>query len=277
MATETKTAPAKGTEAEKATPPKKPSSAASLAELGIKVGVPKTDPTNKTFLIYGPSGCGKTRLAASASLVPELGRVLLVDVEAGSSSIENIYQANIDVARPADYDELKAVIEFVLNDDHEYGTVIIDTVGKMMEFMEVEQDKKKSNNKFEKWAALAEDTLRWTELLHRSGLTVILIAHTDSEKDESTGKITTSPYFLGRKTGKEAPKIFDVIAYMYVDEHPTEAGKTIRVLQTEGIDGKIAKDRTDALPILMGNPLMSKIYNRIASGVTGKPLKVEGE
>ena len=146
----------------------------------------------------------------------------------------------------------------------------------MMEFMEVELDKRQSKNKFEKWASLAEDTLAWTELLHRSGYMVILLAHTEQEKDELTGKVTTSPYFLGRKTGREAPKIFDVIAYLYVDRHP-ETDDPLRVLQTEGVDGIIAKDRTDTLPNFMGDPLMSKVYNRIKGGVIGKPDKLEGE
>lgn len=260
----------------KEAPKKKPSGAAALASLGIAVGTPQTSPDNKTALIYGPPGSGKTRFASSASEVEELGRVLLVDVEAGSASIENVYTENIDVARPTDYAELKQVIEFVLNEEHDYGTIIIDTVGKMMEFMEKEFDKQNSKNAYEKWALLAEDTLKWTELLHRSGLFVILLAHTDSDKDDTTGKVSTFPYFLGKKTGKEAPKIFDIIGYLYVDKHP-ETGDPLRVLQTEGVDGKVAKDRTDTLPNYMGNPLMSKVYNRIKGGVIGKPDSVEGE
>lgn len=260
----------------KAAPKKKPSGAEALAALGLSVGTPKTQPNNKTALIYGPPGSGKTRFAASASEVAALGRTLLIDLEAGSASIENIYKNNIDVVTPGDYAKLKATIEFVLNEEHEFGTVIIDTVGKMMEFMEKEFDKRNSKNAYEKWALLAEDTLKWIELLHRSGYFVIVLGHTDSDKDDTTGKVTTSPYFLGKKTGKEAPKIFDIIGYLYVDTHP-ETGEPLRVLQTEGVDGKIAKDRTDTLPNFMGNPLMSKVYKRIEGGIIGKPDSVEGE
>lgn len=240
----------------------------NLKDLGIPIGPPVTKANNKTFLIYGDPGAGKTRLAASASAVKDLQRVLLIDVEAGSSSIENVYKDNIDVIRPGDWDELKQVLEVLLNEDHGYQTVIVDTIGKMMEFMKPHQEKRAGNNKFEVWSLLADDTLRFTEMLHRTGMTVIMLAHTDSEKDELTGKVTTMPYFLGRKTGKEGPKIFDVIAYLYVDKD--DEGEPLRVLQTEGYEGKVAKDRTDTIPVLLGDPTMSKIYEYIKAGVPGK-------
>lgn len=240
-----------------------------LSSLGIPIGPPVTKANNKTFLIYGPPGSGKTRLAASASEVKDLQKVLLIDVEAGSASIENLYTKGIDVIRPSDWDELKAVLEALLNnDDHGYQTVIIDTIGKMMEYMLPHAEKKAGSNKFAVWGNLADDTLRFIDMLHRTGMTVIVLAHTDSEKDELTGKVTTSPYFLGRKTGKEGPKIFDVIAYLYVDKD--DEGDPLRILQTEGMDGIIAKDRTDTIPVLLGQPNMTKVHDYIASGVVGK-------
>lgn len=241
----------------------------NLKDLGIPIGPPVTKANNKTFLIYGPPGAGKTRLAASASEVEDLSRVLLIDVEAGSASIENVYKDNIDVIRPGDWTQLKDVLEALLNEDHGYQTVIVDTIGKMMEFMKPHQEKRAGNNAFEVWSLLADDTLRFTEMLHRTGMTVIMLAHSESEKDELTGKVTTMPYFLGRKTGKEGPKIFDVIAYLSVDKHP-ETGDPLRVLQTEGYEGITAKDRTDTIPVLLGDPTMSKIYEYIKAGVPGK-------
>src|SRR5690554_735949 len=225
-----------------------------IQTLGIPIGPPVTNANNKTSLFFGPPGAGKTRLAASAAQVEELRKVLLIDVEAGSASIENLYTEGIDVIRPGDWDQLKSVLEFLLNEEHDYQTVIVDTIGKMMEFMLPHAEKKAGSNKFAVWGTLADDTLRFVEMLHRTGMTVIMLAHTDTDKDELTGKITTSPYFLGRKTGKEGPKIFDIIAYLYVDKD--EEGEPIRVLQTEGYDGIIAKDRTDTLPVLLGNPDM---------------------
>lgn len=241
----------------------------SMAALGVAMGTPETKANNKSWLVYGEPGAGKTRFAASSAEVPELGRALLVDLEAGSASIENVYTEDIDVIRPSDWPETKQVLEALLNEEHPYQTVIIDTVGKLMQFMEPFADKKGGNNKFEKWAILADTTLEFIELLHRSGMSVMVLAHTDSEKDELTGKVTKMPYFLGRKTGKEGPKIFDIIGYLYVDKHP-ETGDPLRVLQTEGFDGIIAKDRTDKLPVLMGNPTMTKAYDAIVNGKPGK-------
>lgn len=240
-----------------------------IAEMGIEIGTPKTRADNKTYLIYGPPGVGKTRLAASASEVSDLQRVLLIDVEAGSASIENIYQDNIDVARPTDFAQLKVLLEFLINEEHEYQTVIIDTVGKLMDLVFVETSRVNTSNAFARWGDLADKTLEWIEMLHRTGMTVIVLAHTDTEKDDLTGKVTTYPYFLGRKTGKEGPKIFDIIGYLRYDEHP-ETKDIIRVLQTEGDLSTIAKDRTDTLPVLLGAPDFTKIYGYIKSGKPGK-------
>lgn len=246
-----------------------------LGSLGVPMGPVVSKPDNKSWLIYGPPGAGKTRLAASCSEVEALSPVLVVDFEAGSSSIENIYNGDtIDVIRPSNWEEAKAVLEALLNEDHGYKTLVLDTVGKMMDFMEKELDKKASKNKYEKWAALADNTLDFIDLLHRSGLNVIVLAHTESEKDELTGKITTAPYFLGRKTGKEGPKIFDIIGFLYVTKHP-ETDEPLRVLQTEGYDNIVAKDRTDTLPVQFGAPTMAKAYAYIAAGKPGKGRSTE--
>lgn len=233
------------------------------------MGPVKKKPNEKSWLIYGPPGSGKTRLAASAVEVKELGPVLHIDFEAGTSSIENLYNEDdpLTIVRPGDWDDANAVFAALLDEDHGYQTVIIDTVGKMMEFLEPVLARKYADDGFAKWRVLAEKTLGIIEDLHKTHLNVIVLGHSDSEKDELRGGINTMPYFLGKKTGKDAPKIFDVIAYLYVED--TEDGP-MRVLQTEGTKGTIAKDRTDTIPAYLGNPTYTKIYNYVASGVTGK-------
>lgn len=247
-----------------------------FASLGVKMGPPVTPPNQKSWLIYGPPGSGKTVLAASASSVPDLCDVALIDFEAGSISIETspyVDKEHVTVFRPNNWEESKAVLEALLNEEHNFQTVILDTVGKMMQFMEPEVSRRATTNGkedgFKKWRLLADDTVHFVELLHRSGMNVIMLAHKDDEKNNITGRINTFPYFLGQKTGKEAPKIFDIIGYLYVDRHP-KTGEPLRVLQTEGYDDVVAKDRTDTLPVLFGDPTMERAYEYIKAGKPGK-------
>lgn len=46
--------------------------------------------SSHSILIYGDSGCGKTRLAATAALIPEIQRVVYLDLENGHDTILNM-------------------------------------------------------------------------------------------------------------------------------------------------------------------------------------------
>lgn len=46
--------------------------------------------SSHSILIYGDSGCGKTRLAATAALIPEIQRIVYLDLENGHDTILNM-------------------------------------------------------------------------------------------------------------------------------------------------------------------------------------------
>lgn len=234
-----------------------------MGSLGIAMGPVVKRPNEKSYMLYSRPGVGKSTLAASAVEVPELGPVLFIDFEAGTTSLEGKYDESdpITIIRPESWDQANTVFAALLDEDHGYKTVVIDTIGKMMEYMDEIFAKQYTKNPYERWSRLAEESLGLIERLHKSHLNVIVLAHSDQEKDDLRGNISTYPYFLGRKTGKEAPKIFDVIGYLDLvddDEHGT-----IRVLQTEGTAGITAKSRITTLPPYLGNPTFPKIYEHV--------------
>lgn len=233
-----------------------------LGSLGVPMGPVVKKPAEKSYLVYSRPGAGKSTLAASAAQVPDLGPVLLIDFEAGTTSLEGLYDETdpLTIIRPENWQQANDIFAALLDEEHGYKTVIIDTIGKMMQFMDTVYEKKFSANPFERWSALADTSLQLVEDLHKSHLNVIVLAHDESEKDDKRGSITTYPYFLGRKTGKEAPKIFDVIGYLYVEEDDDQDDGILRVLQTVGTGGVTAKSRITTLPHYLGQPDFKKIY-----------------
>jgi len=80
-----------------------------------------------TALIYGRSGSGKTTIAAS---FPK--KVLLLDVhDKGTDSIRDI--EGIDVFNVVNWEDFEAVYWALSKGDHEYKTVVIDTVSNLQD------------------------------------------------------------------------------------------------------------------------------------------------
>lgn len=81
-------------------------------------------PQNQNFLLYGDTGVGKTRLASSA---PD---VLVIDVnDKGTDSVRRDYDPNV---YPVEYwREILDAYWFLQEGDHEFKSVVIDTVSNM--------------------------------------------------------------------------------------------------------------------------------------------------
>jgi DNA replication protein DnaC len=106
----------------------------------------------KSMLFYGDAGRGKTWLAASISEVAEFGPVLLIDAEGGSSAIARDFKT-VDVIQVEKHEQFQAVYDWLMEGDHKYQTIIIDTIGVVMDRAEKFFGEKPENkgNKFGKW------------------------------------------------------------------------------------------------------------------------------
>src|SRR5687767_15519909 len=83
---------------------------------------------NINMLVYGQYGVGKTLLAGSADEVPELRKVLMLDIEGGKLTLRHTYP-NVEVVRIADWNKLADVYDELRAGLHtQYNTVIIDSL-----------------------------------------------------------------------------------------------------------------------------------------------------
>lgn len=216
----------------------------------------------KSILLFADPGRGKTWLASSISEVEEYNPVLLIDVEGGASAIARDWK-NVDVVNVTTHEGFVKVIEELLGNPNYYKTVIIDTLGVVMDRAEkfFGEKPENKNNKFGKWGDLKNWANEIFRSLHTAPFTSILIAHALDEKDENSGAIKTTAMLPG-SFKSTLPGIPDIVGYLTVEQ--TEEGPQ-RVLITGNSDRLITKNRF-GLPPKIYQPSMKKIIDLINQG-----------
>jgi len=228
--------------------------------------------TPKSILIYGPPKKGKTVFATSIIDVPGFERVLLVDVEGGSSSV-NAWHPNVDVIETPTAREFTRVVEALLNNELvepesglPYQVVIIDTLDKAQERqLEVyAADPKSAKDGFFKWGALKTWTAKMADYLHMAPFLTIFIAHQDDDKDESSGVVTTTVLLAGKSrfTFPSTPDIIGHFSVVTVEEDGKKAPRRIVdfTVSDKLITGQRYADKINGKFI---DPTMEKIFRNI--------------
>lgn len=225
------------------------------------------------ILVYGDPGIGKTRLAGSASLIPEMSPVLLIDVEGGTMSLADDFP-DVDVVRVTTWDDMNSVYSELYDNPNLYKTVILDSITEMQKFSmdEIMRDAVKKNPErdpevpgMREWGINGEQIRLLVRAFRDLHMNVILTALSKEDKDERTGITKTKPSLTG-KLKDEVAGFMDIVSYMYKKRVKVE-GSTERRLGTfllsEGTDQYVAKDRSGKLPSILEDPTMSTIYNSI--------------
>jgi phage nucleotide-binding protein len=233
-------------------------------ELAFAQFIHKAEALNapKSILLYGDAGRGKTWLAASISAVEEYNPVLLIDVEGGASAIARDWK-NVDVINITTHEQFQSVMDGLLNTPHKYKTVIIDTIGVVMDRAEKFFGEKPENksNKFGRWGDLKNWANEVFRALHTASFVSILLAHALDDKDENTGAVKTTAMLPG-SFKSTLPSIPDIVGYLGVEN--TEEGPQ-RVLVVGQSDRLVTKNRF-GLPPKIYQPTMKGIIDTINQG-----------
>jgi hypothetical protein len=217
----------------------------------------------KTILLYGDPKRGKSWLAASASELADLSPVLFIDTEGGSSAIARDWP-DVNVVDGDTHEKLDIIINSLLSQEHQYKTVVIDTLGVAMDRAEkFFGDKPENrNNKFGKWGDLKEWITDITRKLHSAPFLSILVAHAQDEKDDQTGAVKTVPMLPG-SAKNTLPAIPDIIGYMTAEADGN--GGINRVLYMQSSERLVSGNRF-GLPAKMVDPSIKKIITSIPQG-----------
>ena len=226
----------------------------------VAIKPPRKPQEKGSYLFYGLPGVGKTSLAGSAAEIETMGKVLLIDFEGGSSVLSKNYP-NVDVAAVPDWSTTEELIFALVDEEHEYKTVILDTAGEAQHFIMAESS---DDNPYEKWDDAWRKLTAAVKILHKSDMNVIVLAHAENERSEFDGTKQIRPYFQGRRSQNELPKVFDVIGYLSIDEDDDET----RILQAKPLSDTVGKDRFGIFPDVIENPTFEKLVSYMETNNT---------
>jgi AAA domain len=240
-------------------------------------GVPIAKVSQKTkamnALFYGESGVGKTTLVGSADAVPEMRKVLMVDLEGGTESLRFTYP-DIDVVHAPTWQAMQSVYNDLHRGGHGYNTVIVDSTTETQKFgmYNIMTDlvaRKADESKYvdpdipsvREWGKNIEQMRRFIRGMRDLPIHTLFTALAQSVKDEKTGATTIMPMLSGKLAG-EIAAFLDVVGYYYVKEVPVEGeeDEIRRLLLCRKTARIVAKDRTGNLPMVTQEPTMQKLY-----------------
>jgi hypothetical protein len=192
--------------------------------------------------------------------------ILWVAAEDGTTAFAGKYpKGRIKVVNVKTWKDIEKLV-LLLNEQDENGekvfkTIVFDTLGEIQEIIKRDYLKANKSSDFAMWAQIA-DNLTWlvTNFQHKdSTYNAIYIAHTEKVKDDNLGSVLLSPYFLGKKSIVDIPKIPDTIAYLAKAQDGD--GETVRVLQLTSTDRIDAGSRVEhKLPKQMVNPSFGEYF-----------------
>jgi len=241
-----------------------------LSHLGLELNEPTEASDRHTILLYGRHRVGKSTLAATIADVEGKYPVLWVAAEDGTTAFAGMYpKGRIKVVNVKTWKDIEKLV-LLLNEQDENGekvfkTIVFDTLGEIQEIIKRDYLKANKSSDFAMWAQIA-DNLTWlvTNFQHKdSTYNAIYIAHTEKVKDDNLGSVLLSPYFLGKKSIIDIPKIPDTIAYL---AKATDGdGETVRVLQLTSSDRIDAGSRLEhKLPKQIVNPTMKAFFGHLS-------------
>ena len=176
-------------------------------------------PQNVRVMIYGQSGTGKTTFALSSP------KTLLLDFDNGVHRLEA--QHRTDVLQVRSFQDVLSVLQ---EDLSEYKTVVLDTIGKMLDYIIIYVCGQKQP-RIQDWGKINQTFSDFNRTLYHSGKNVIYVAHRDVRKEGDENVFVPA---LREKSYSSIVADLDLLGYLEM----TDKGRTITFNPTTRNDGK---------------------------------------
>lgn len=164
-----------------------------------------------SVLIYGQPGIGKTTFGVSA---PD---AVLFDYDGGVQRINGAHQ--VPTLQPTSWEDTNAALKEIAEEMPEVKTIVIDTVGKMLDFMSayiIKNDPKMGMRdgslSLKGYGVRKTMFVNFIKSLALMGKNVVFIAH---EREERRGEETFKRPEIGGSSANDLIKELDLVGYMY--------------------------------------------------------------
>jgi SepF-like predicted cell division protein (DUF552 family) len=220
------------------------------------------------LLVYGESGVGKTWLAGSADGVPEMRRVLFIDIEGGTLTLRNTPFNEVEVIRVLSWRDMENIYNELSIGIHGFNTIIIDSLteiqkmsmdGVMRRLIEENEERDADVPGMREWNINIEQTRKFVRRFRDLPVNTIFTALAKTDKNMRTGSSKRKPYLSG-KVADEVAGFLDIVVYLYTKE-VGDVNK--RMLLTGQTEDTIAKDRSGRLDMVIEEPTMLKIFQQM--------------
>ena len=164
-----------------------------------------------SVLVYGQPGIGKTTFGVSA---PD---AVLFDYDGGVQRINGAHQ--VPTLQPTSWEDTNAALKEIAEEMPEIKTIVIDTVGKMLDYMSayiMKNDPKMAMRdgslSLKGYGVRKTMFINFLKNLAIMGKNVVFIAH---EREERRGDETFKRPEIGGSSANDLIKELDLVGYMY--------------------------------------------------------------
>lgn len=196
-------------------------------------------PSTVKMMIYGQAGMGKSTVALSAP------KPLLLDFDNGVKRINMAHLEGVDIVQITRWQDVQEVLKENLSD---YQTIVVDTVGKMMDFI-ITYKCGTRQPQIRDWGGINAEFTWFTRTLSSLNKNVVFVAHRDTRKE---GDDTVFIPALREKSYNSIVTELDLLGYLEMKNENGVQKRTITFDPTSRNDGK----NTCNLPGLMDIPVI---------------------
>ena len=194
-------------------------------------------PSTVKMMIYGQAGMGKTTVALSSP------NPLLLDFDNGVKRVNMAHLDGIDIVQISYWSDVQQVLQ---EDLSAYQTIVVDTIGKMMDFI-ITHKCGTRQPQIRDWGGINAEFSWMARTLSSLNKNVIFVAHRDTRKE---GDDTVFIPALREKSYNSIVTELDLLGYLEMKSENGRQRRTITFDPTSRNDGK----NTCNLPSVMEVP-----------------------